>query len=258
MSIIIKKKLPKNYQQEIKVISWNMDIKNINTRKKINEILEKNADIIMLQECPQNIKKYFIDYISYSTSKSYNGSINLFIHKRIEPILCNIFKDNGLLVYHLNTKYGHLIVASIHLPPFNNINDKILRTISIYKVMNFLKKENLIKLPIIIGGNTNMQEDEHISNLSENILQDLYDNFGNNYYTCSTKNINDCHKQRCNRFFYSNLNVKNFFTRASLYSDFHLIETNIFFGKNSFDSINEKFEELIFDKFKFSSPVLEL
>ena len=57
MSIIIKKNLPKTYQQEIKVISWNLDYKNKNTDLKINEIIEKNADILMLQECTSNIKK---------------------------------------------------------------------------------------------------------------------------------------------------------------------------------------------------------
>lgn len=90
----------------------------------------------------------------------------LFIHERINPVINNIFKDDGLLIYHLNTKYGEIIVASIHLPPFNKINDKILRTISIYKVIDFLKKEKLINLPIIIGGYTNMQDDEHIGNRS--------------------------------------------------------------------------------------------
>jgi exonuclease III len=261
MSIFINKKISKAYCQEIKVISWNLDITNINIESKINEIIVKNADILMLQECTKNIKNQFIDYISYKTSKGNDGTINLLIHKRLKPFLKNIFKDNGLLLYHLDTVYGQIIVASIHLPPFNKINNKILRTTSIYKVINFLKKENLTKLPIIIGGDTNMQEDEHIDNLSEDILEDLYDNYGDeyNYHTWPTKNINNQKKQRFDRFFYSNLNVKNFFTWASLYSEHHMIETNITFGKILFDSINAKLEEIKFfnkENYKINNCVM--
>lgn len=245
MSIIIKKKLPIPYRQEIKVISWNLDYKNKKNDLKINEIIEKNADILMLQECTSNLKKKLEDYINYDTSKGYNGTINLFIHERINPIVNNIFKDDGLLIYHLNTKYGEIIVASIHLPPFNKINDKILRTISIYKVIDFLKKEKLINLPIIIGGYTNMQDDEHIGNLSEDILEDLYDNYGdeNNYYVYPNRN-NQLLQKRLDRFFYSRINIKNFYTWSSMYSKYYMLETNITFGNILFDSINTKLEEI--------------
>lgn len=246
MSIIIKKKLPTPYRQEIKVISWNLDYKNKNTDLKINEIIEKNADILMLQECTSNLKKKLVDYINYDTSKGYNGTINLFIHERINPVVNNIFKDDGLLIYHLNTKYGELIVASIHLPPFNKINDKILRTISIYKVIDFIKKEKLINLPIIIGGYTNMQDDEHIGNLSEDILEDLYDNYGdeNNYYTYPNRNNQLYQEKRLDRFFYSRINIKNFYSWSSMYSKYYMLETNITFGNILFDSINTKLEEI--------------
>ena len=252
MKFIIEKKLPKIYHQEIKVISWNLNIKNnIETNAKpnteshdakINEIVEKNADIIMLQECIHNITNKLDYYISYSTVKSHSGIVNLLIHKRLNPELINIFKDNGILIYHLNTIYGQIIVASIHLPPFNKINDKILRTITIYKMTNFFKKENLTKLPIIIGGDTNMQDDECIGNLSENILEDLYDNYGdeNNYHTWPIRNNKLSKKYRFDRFFYSNLTVKNFNTWASEYSNNIMIETDITFGKKLFDSINIK------------------
>jgi exonuclease III len=246
MSIIIEKRLPKAYQQEIKVISWNLDIKNKNIELKINEIIEKNADIIMLQECCPKIKSKFVDYLSYATAKGHCGTINLFVHKRLNPEIQNIFKDNGILIYHLNTKYGQIIVASVQLPPFNKINDKILRTISIYKVINFLKKENLTKLPIIIGGDTNMQDDEHIGNLSEDILEDLYDNYGdeNNYHTWPIHKTKLNVKNRFDRFFYSNLKVKNFNTWLSKYSEHMMIETDITFGKILFDSVNTKLENI--------------
>jgi hypothetical protein len=242
MKVIIEKRLPKTCRQEIKVISWNLDIENKNNDAKINEITEKNADIIMLQECIPNITKKLINYISYSTVKSHNGTINLLIHKRINPELINVFKDNGILIYHLNTKFGQIIASSIHLTPFNKINDKILRTITIYKMTNFLKNENLTQLPIIIGGDTNMQDDERIENLSEDILEDLYDNYGdeNNYHTLPVQSDKLNKQFRFDRFFYSNLIVKNFNTWVSEYSNHILIETDITFGKNLFDFINYK------------------
>jgi endonuclease/exonuclease/phosphatase family metal-dependent hydrolase len=206
--------------------------------------MEKNADIIMLQECQPNIENMFSDYISYETSKSNVGFVNLLIHKKLNSELINVFKDNGILIYHLNTIFGNIIVASIHLPPFNKINDKILRTISIYKIINFLKKENLTKLPIIIGGDTNMHDDEKIGNLSEDILEDLYDNFGddNNYHTYPIRNKNLYRKYRFDRFFYSNLTIKNFITWSSDNSEHLMIETNIYFGKIISDNINTKLE----------------
>lgn len=244
MSIIIEKQTLKTYRQEIKVISWNLDIENKNNKPKINELIEKNPDIIMLQECSPKIKSQFADYVSYDNVKGYKGRINLFIHKRLCPEIKNIFKDEGLLIYHLNTKYGQIIVASIQLPPFNKINDKILRTISIYKVINFLKNENLTMLPIIIGGDTNMQDDEHIGNLSEDILEDLYDNYGdeNNYHILPINNLKK--KYRFDRFFYSNVLIKNFNTWISKNSEHLMIETNISFSKILFDSINAKLEKL--------------
>lgn len=246
MSIIIQKQTSKSYRHEIKVISWNLDIKNKDTKLKINELIEKNADIIMLQECYADIKSHFDDYISYDTVKGYKGNINLFIHKRLNSEIYSIFKDNGLLIYHLNTSYGQIIVASIQLPPFNKINNKILRTIYIYKIIDFLKNEKLTKLPIIIGGDTNMQDDEHIRNLSENILEDLHDNYENknNYYTCYIHKINLNKKYRFNRFFYSNLKIKNFNTLISNNSKYFMIETDIIFGNIFVDSINTKFDKL--------------
>jgi exonuclease III len=257
MKIIIDKKLPKTYQQEIKVISWNLNIENTdgkNNNAIINEITEKNADVIMLQECIKNITNELIHYISYSTVKSHCGTVNLLIHKRLNPELINVFKDNGILIYHLNTIYGQIIVASIHLPPFNKINDKILRTITIYKITNFLKTENLTKLPIIVGGDTNMQDDECIGNLSEDILEDLYDNYGdeNNYHTWPIRNnkLNNKlnKKYRFDRFFYSNLTVRNFNSWSSEYSNHIMIETDITFGNKLFDSINTKLHKITMDE----------
>jgi exonuclease III len=257
MKVIIEKRLPKIIRHEIKVISWNLDIENKNNNAKINEITEKNADIIMLQECIPNISNKLIHYISYSTVNSHNGTINLLIHKRLNPELINIFKDNGILIYHLNTKFGQIIVASIHLPPFNKINDKILRTITIYKMTNFFKKENLTKLPIIVGGDTNMQDDEHIGNLSEDTLEDLYDNYGdeNNYHAWPVRNKKLKKKFRFDRFFYSNLTVKNFNTWTSEYSNHIMIETDITFGKNLFDSINTKLDKMIIDEIKLKNKI---
>jgi endonuclease/exonuclease/phosphatase family metal-dependent hydrolase len=253
MSIVVEKKTSKIMREEIKVISWNMDNKNKNVKQKINEIMERNADIIMLQECTHDIKHMFNDHVSYDTAKSHDGLIKLLIHNRLNPELINIYKDKGILIYHLNTMHGNIIVASIHLPPFNKINDKILRTIIIYKIINFLKKENLTKLPIIIGGDTNMQDDEKIGNLSEDILEDLYDNFGNdnNYHTWPVRN-NKLNKQhRFDRFFYSNLTVKNFNTWMTENSDHALIEAEIYFDKSSSDSINTKLEKFKITKIKF-------
>jgi hypothetical protein len=234
----------KSLEQAIKVFSWNLDINTTNISNKISEIIGKNSDLIMLQECQYGMKYIFNNYVSYGKTQGYKGFIKLFIHLRLNPSLLNIFKDEGILIYHLDTIYGQIIVGSIHLQPFNKVNDKILRTISIYKIINFLKKENLTKLPIIIGGDTNMQDDEHIKNLSEDILEDLYDNYGNdnNYHILPIVNKKMYNTYRFDRFFYSNLSIKNFKTWNSNLSSHNMMETYIFFGKKIYDSINTKLE----------------
>jgi hypothetical protein len=252
MEFIIEKKQKKVTSQDIKIISWNLDIENVNISCKIHELLLKDADIIMLQECAENIDEYFYNYISYKYISSHCGFINLLIHKRMKPILLNEFIDNGIIIYHIDTKIGQMVVGSIHLQPYSSINDKILRTISIYKVLNFLNEEQLTKLPIIIGGDTNMRDDEQICELTNNALDDVYNlhNDENKYHTWPNKTssykdkFSNYKNFRFDRFFYSNLTSKTFNTIVSDYSDHLIIETNINFKRIIHNSINTELEKI--------------
>ena len=99
MSIIIEKKTLKTVRAEIKVISWNLDKKNKNVKQKMSEIMERNADIIMLQECVYDITNIFNEHVSYDTTISHDTAIKLLIHNRLNPELINVFTDNGILIY---------------------------------------------------------------------------------------------------------------------------------------------------------------
>jgi len=253
MNILIEKKFKSFDTKDIKIVSWNLDIENKNVESKIEEILERDADILMLQECEDNVDDFFQDYISFGKSSSHCGVVCLLIHKRIKPKKIKTYVENGVILAYIKSKHGQLILGSVHLPPFGSINDKILRTTIIYNLVEYLKTEHLLNLPIIIGGDTNMRDDEQISELTDYILDDIYDNFGdeNKYHTWPNKTSiykNKFHKYktfRFDRFFYSHVSSSTFNTIVSDNSDHLMIETKVEFKNVLFDTINIKLEKLI-------------
>jgi hypothetical protein len=48
----------------------------------------------MLQECCPKIKSKFVDYLSYATVRGHCRTINLFIHKRLNPEIQNMDKQS--------------------------------------------------------------------------------------------------------------------------------------------------------------------
>ena len=253
MNILIEKKFKGINTKDIKIISWNLDIENKNIESKIDEILQRDADILMLQECDESIEKLLEDYVSYGKSQSHCGLVYLLIHKRIKPKKIKTYLENGVILAHINSSYGQLILGSVHLPPFGSINDKILRTNIIYNLVQYLKQEQLLNLPIIIGGDTNMRDDENISELTDYILDDIYETIGDEekYHTWPNKTSiykNKFQKYktfRFDRFFYSDITSSTFNTIISEYSDHLMIETNIKFKNVLYDTINAKLEKII-------------
>ena len=223
MNILIEKKFKGTNTKDIRIVSWNLDIENKNMETKIEEILQRDSDILMLQECEDNINDFFEDYISFGKSSSHCGIVILLIHKRIKPQHIKTYAKDGVVLAHINSCYGQLILGSVHLPPFGSINDKILRTTMIFNLIEYLKKEQLLNLPIIIGGDTNMRDDEQISELTDYILDDIYDNFGDEekYHTWPNKTSiykNKFQKYktfRFDRFFYSHVTSSTFNTITS-------------------------------------------
>ena len=253
MNILIEKNFKGTNTKDIRIVSWNLDIENKNFKTKIEEILERDSDILMLQECEANINDFFKDYISFGKSLSHCGTVCLLIHKRIKPKNIKKYAKDGVVLAHINSRYGQIILGSVHLPPFGSINNKILRTIMIFNLIEYLRKEQLLNLPIIIGGDTNMRDDEKIGELTDYILDDIYDNFGdeNKYHTWPNKTSiykNKFQKYktfRFDRFFYSHVSSSTFNTIISENSDHLMIETKVEFKNVLFDTINIKLEKLI-------------
>ena len=253
MNVIIEKKRKNTIGRDIKIVSWNLDIDNLNIDIKMNELLARDADVLMLQECSEGIKYYLDDYVSFGSAKTHCGNAELFLHNRINPQLIKIFVNNGMIVYHIKSEYGQLILGSLHLPPYGGLNDKILRTYLINKLIVFLKKEKLLDMPIIIGGDTNMRDEEQITELTDNLLDDIYEKFGDEekYHTWPNKTStykNKFHKYknfRFDRFFFSHVSSSTFNTILSDNSDHLMIETSIQFKKSISDSINAKLHKII-------------
>ena len=98
-----------------------------------------------------------------------------------------------------------------------------------------------------------MRDDEQISDISDEILCDIYENCGNenNYHTWPNKTsiYKDKFKKyknfRFDRFFCSNFISSIFNTIISDNSDHLMIETKIKFKNVLFDTINVKLEKII-------------
>jgi hypothetical protein len=202
--------------------------------EQIKYIKENDFDILFLSETSNDIDKKLDNYISDKV-ESHCGYTYLGINKKIKIEILNIFKSAGIVIIHLKMncnemktnemKINELIICSIHLTPYKK-NAKI-RNIQIFKIHEILEDLNLLHLPIIIGGDTNMTDEEDDVIKEYNFIDAYNDNdyltYPNREFMTNSKDSritfvpkNDF---RYDRFFIKNCECKEFKTIPNQHSD---------------------------------------
>ena len=172
-------------------MSNNLTILSFNLYKgekesQIQFINETNHDLLFLSECSENICEKLNNYHG-SIFKSHCKYTYLGIKKSLNLTITPILTTTGIIISHIKNDNFDLVVGSLHLHPFKD--DRAKRKAQLTIIKHELKTRNLTLLPIIIGGDTNMQDDE-TSVIQQLFLNDTYIDFYNLNYQHTSKNKN--------------------------------------------------------------------
>ena len=163
----------------LNILAYNLFMEE--DEEQIVYIKENDFDILLLSETSNDIDKKLDNYIGDKV-ESHCGYTYLGINKKLNIEVLTILKSQGIIIMHLKINYEELVICSVHLTPYKtNAN---IRNIQIFKINEMLEDLNLLHLPIIIGGDTNMTNDED-NVIDEYELIDVFNQKGynpNEYY----------------------------------------------------------------------------
>jgi hypothetical protein len=211
--------------KNLNILAYNLFLGEDN--EQIIYIKENDFDILLLSEASNDIDKKLDNYLGH-TVESHCGYTYLGINKKFNIEVLNILNSIGIVIMHLKINSNEMVICSIHLTPYKK-NAKI-RNIQMFKINEILEDLNLLHLPIIIGGDTNMTDDED-EVIDEYGLIDVYLETNNEYYlTYPNREFMTKSKDsritfvpkndfRYDRFFIKNCEGKNFKTIPNLKSD---------------------------------------
>ena len=165
-------------QNNYKCIAYNLFYGE--DENQIKYINDNNYDILFLTEASETVIKKFTNYIGDEID-SHCGYTYLGVNKQHKIEILNIIKLVGIIIFHVNINDNELVIGCLHLAPFkDNINIRKEQIKKIYEILNELE---LLKLPIILGGDTNMRDEED-NIIKEYDFEDVFLNkSNNNYYT---------------------------------------------------------------------------
>ena len=188
--------------------------------EQISYIKENDYDILLLSETSEMINKKLDNYYGDKV-ESHCGYTFIGINKKLNFEILNMFKSTGIIIVHLKIYSHEMVIVSVHLAPYKK-NAKI-RNIQLFKLNELLEDNNLQHLPLIIGGDTNMTDDED-DTIKEYNLIDVYDN--KHYLTYPNREFKDerltfvpKNNFRYDRFFIKNCIANNFKTIDNKNSD---------------------------------------
>jgi hypothetical protein len=194
--------------------------------EQIKFINEHDFDIIFLSEASSNVINNFNNY-NGDLIESHCGYTYLGINKKHNVDILMIIKLFGCVVFHVKINNEELILGSLHLFPYKAYIKK--RKEQLNRIYEDLQEHNLLHLPIILGGDTNMTEDE-------NYIIELYDliDCTDDYYSYPNRNcldprINFIPKNnfRYDRFLIKNCEANDLKTIPNNSSDHLAININI-------------------------------
>jgi hypothetical protein len=214
---------------KLKILSYNLF--NGESLEQIEFIEKNNFDILFLSEASENVIDKFNKYKGYII-KSHCGYTYLGINKKLIIDEIKLITMQGIIILHitLNT-HKEVVLGSLHLAPSKqNIST---RKTQLEVIFDTLQKLNLLNIPIILGGDTNMRHEEDIID----ILQEFNDIYlikkgDENFITYPNRNFKSDKLKfipkndfRYDRFFIKNCNCLNFATIKNNCSDHLAIET---------------------------------
>jgi hypothetical protein len=126
--------------------------------EQIKYINDNNFDIIFLSEASSNVIDNFNNYIGDKID-SHCGYTYLGIHKKHNIDILMIIKLIGCVVFHVKINNKEFILGSLHLFPYKENKNK--RKEQLNRIYEDLEDNNLLHLPIILGGDTNMGDNEN-------------------------------------------------------------------------------------------------
>ena len=231
--------------KNIIVVSYNTFYEE--NEEQINILKNINADIISFQESSNNkFKNYF-----NITQKSHLNYTKLLLKNTLFTEFYNftdILNIFGVIFTIGIIETTPIIIIAIHLEPYEKGYEE--REKQILQINEFILKNKLEDLQIIMAGDTNMRDNEHI--ISSTIFKDIYLNhkMENNYTTYPT---NQCNKPQFNdkyitkkvwrydKIFVNNINSNSYETINTTFSDHYLIksELNIYFSNKNKNKLIE-------------------
>ena len=126
-------------------------------KEQIDYINDNDFDIIFLSEASENIIETFNNYIGDKID-SHCGYTYLGINKKHNIDILTIIKLLGCVVFHVKINGQEIILGSLHLLPYKE--NKRKRKEQINRIYEDLEDNKLQHLPIILGGDTNMTDDD--------------------------------------------------------------------------------------------------
>lgn len=140
--------------------------------EQITFIKDNDYDIVLLSEASKDIDTKLDNYIG-DKEQSHCGYTYLGINKKLKIEILTILKSAGIVIMHVKLYSHEMVICSVHLTPYKkNAN---IRNIQLFRLNEILDDMKLSHLPIIIGGDTNMTNDENDS-INEYGLIDYTDN----------------------------------------------------------------------------------
>jgi hypothetical protein len=206
---------------ELKIIGYNLFYYGLETdqTKQIEYINENDYDILFLSECISTIENKFDKYIGYKT-KSHCGYTYLGINKKLKGKIIKIMEIYGIIICEVEINNKSIVLISLHMIPFEK--NKKSRKEQMAKIQEILEKNNLLEIPIIMGGDTNMRDGENTI-IDEYGFKDVYlnDKTSKKYTTYPNE------KFKSDKLMFvpkNNFRYDRFFIKGIVYKDYDVIE----------------------------------
>lgn len=218
----------------IRVCEFNMQSKgkDVIDMEQVEQLNKLNADVMYLCECDKNINQYFTNHVHITSNYGNAKDVKVFIHKNLQPKIIKTKNREYITMAVVDTTFGKIIFGCVHL--IDGQQHEETRRMYYTKMTDWISN-HYADLPVIIGGDTNMRENE--------TFDDFYDAYKNTsnpkyYLTWPNRTYDDKYCKfklktiknnfRFDRIYVRTCNVKRFKTINTHNSDHLMIIVDVF------------------------------